>query len=158
MADVQKELKRLAREVREELRERGDHGEFDEREWREIVHARGLTRGLDAGSYDATVTKACLDVDHEETTRRPPRDSQLRFAFHNLEGDFIIDEHRRVPRRRALKRHAMAVLLIKRKNVVAVEQAFIDDEEGFLALEPYWEESMTMEEAVLAYLADHPEG
>lgn len=74
-----------------------------------------------------------------------------------LEGVWTLPEGGRVRVRSARRNEYAMHLMIQRKNVLAVNQAFAADEQAFIELEPYFiTPETTVEQARASWLQDNP--
>ncbi len=149
--DVRKEAKKRARA---ELERHRDDPEFHIADVRErlFVEFADLADSAMVGLVDWA-----LDTVDREAAKDLPDDQPALPGF-NLEGIRHLGGGRRVFKEKSTMTQAQESMLLKRKNRLAVERAFIRDEEEFLKLAPYWENERTMREAVEAYLKANPEG
>jgi hypothetical protein len=149
--DVRKEAKKRAREALELHKDDPEFLIADVRE-RLFVAFADLADGAMVGLVDWA-----LDAVDREAAKDLPDDQPPLPGF-DLDGISRLGGGRRVFKARSTMFQAQEAMLLKRKNRLAVERAFIRDEEEFLKLAPYWENERTKREAVEAYQRANPEG
>lgn len=152
IVDVRKEGRRIARQLREQFRARG---EFTQTAFRDALYEE--LRHLEGDVYGAMIDKIADDVDHDSIKDRFQGEPTLPGLDFDLEGEYKLGDKRRVAKRQASRDHAEIALRLDDKNLVAVQKANIRKREELMALSPYWSHGTTKEQAVAACIKAHSE-
>jgi hypothetical protein len=144
----------IGRCLLEEFRSRGEEyttGDF-------FKAVLGKLKGLEADAVEVLAVWVTDKVDEEAS--RPPRPWDQAFAEFgdfDLCGVYKLGDNRRIAKESARLDHIQAALSLDSENVAAVQEAHARKIREFEKLRPYLERPGTnKKQAVLAYLADHP--
>lgn len=138
-----------AREIRQQIADEGRV--FTKSEFRAAVLA--ACADLAPTALEGLVDGAVNHID--KAFIGPSSSSQL--ELFPLQGDYALDEDRRVAKRYARAEHMEAVLRIDDQNRDRVLEANQRKHREYTALLPYWGPGVSKEQAVNAYRAAHPE-
>jgi hypothetical protein len=155
MARNRSDAFRIANDVRQEFRQR-PQVLYTQTEYQAALDARLADEDFAPLFRQAFVSQLAEQVDRSSRRRAP--DAQLSLpglGACDLGGDMHLGGGRRVARRRARVEHGREELELERQNRDAVNDAYKQARKLFNGLLPYWKAGVSLEEAALAYRADH---
>jgi hypothetical protein len=129
-ADAPKDARRIAWQLRQEFRERGEFKQADFRE--ALSHALADLADLADGSLMALVDETADEVDRESLADTP--DDQLDPDGVDMEGEYRLGDGRRVAKRMATRDHMQEALRLDDDRLRDLQRAMLRKWQGLLAI------------------------
>jgi hypothetical protein len=144
-----------ARKVAFQVREEFEAAGVEYTQEQEFARIKERTRHLAASAHDGMVRAAWEAV--EDANRRRDQEEVIQRVLFRMEGSYALGDNRRIAKRYAHLDHYQQHLAIHDATTQAQIEANMREHDEAERLIPYWKPGMTKEEAVEAYVADHPE-